>query len=57
MTQGLVDGLAVDELEAVLAHELTHIRNRDAQLGVIAVIFAGIFAFCASSWPMRVRRS
>ena len=34
-----------DELEAVLAHELTHIRNRDTQLMVIAVIFAGIFAF------------
>ena len=29
----------------MLAHELTHIRNRDTQLLVIAVIFAGIFAF------------
>jgi heat shock protein HtpX len=29
----------------VLAHELTHIRNRDTQLMVIAIIFAGIFAF------------
>jgi heat shock protein HtpX len=29
----------------VLAHELTHIRNRDTQLMVVAVIFAGIFAF------------
>ena len=29
----------------MLAHELTHIRNRDTQLMVIAVIFAGIFAF------------
>ena len=45
MTRGLVDTLADDELEAVLAHELTHIRNRDTQLMVIAVIFAGIFAF------------
>ena len=34
-----------DELEAVLAHELTHIRNRDTQMMVIAIIFAGIFAF------------
>ena len=31
----------------MLAHELTHIRNRDMQLMVIAVIFAGIFAFVA----------
>jgi heat shock protein HtpX len=45
VTRGLVDTLAPDELEAVLAHELTHIRNRDAQLMVIAVIFAGVFAF------------
>jgi heat shock protein HtpX len=45
VTRGLVDTLAPDELEAVLAHELTHIRNRDVQLMVIAVIFAGIFAF------------
>jgi heat shock protein HtpX len=45
VTRGLVDNLAPDELEAVLAHELTHIRNRDAQLMVVAVIFAGVFAF------------
>ncbi len=45
VTRGLMDTLAPDELEAVLAHELTHIRNRDAQLMVIAVIFAGVFAF------------
>ena len=45
VTRGLVETLADDELEAVLAHELTHIRNRDTQLMVIAVIFAGIFAF------------
>jgi heat shock protein HtpX len=45
VTRGLVDALSDDELEAVLAHELTHIRNRDTQLMVIAIIFAGIFAF------------
>jgi len=45
VTRGLVDTLADDELEAVLAHELTHIRNRDTQLMVVAIIFAGIFAF------------
>jgi heat shock protein HtpX len=45
VTRGLIDTLADDELEAVLAHELTHIRNRDTQLMVIAVVFAGIFAF------------
>ena len=45
VTRGLIDTLSDQELEAVLAHELTHIRNRDTQLMVIAIIFAGIFAF------------
>ena len=45
VTKGLLDTLTPPELEAVLAHELTHIRNKDAQLMVIAVIFAGVFAF------------
>ena len=45
VTRGLIEALEPDELEAVLAHELTHIRNKDSQMMVIAVIFAGIFAF------------
>lgn len=47
VTRGLMETLSDDELEAVLGHELTHIRNRDTQLMVIAIIFAGIFAFVA----------
>jgi heat shock protein HtpX len=45
VTRGLLERLEPAEIEAVLAHELTHIRNRDTQLMVIAVIFAGIFGF------------
>jgi heat shock protein HtpX len=45
VTRGLLDGLPDRELDAVLAHELTHIRNKDTQMMVIAVIFAGIIAF------------
>ncbi|RYJ01995.1 MAG: peptidase M48 Ste24p, partial [Acetobacteraceae bacterium] len=30
------------ELAAVLAHELTHIRNGDARLAVVAAVFAGV---------------
>ncbi|MFZ4121990.1 MAG: M48 family metallopeptidase [Caulobacterales bacterium] len=45
VTRGLVDTLNKDELEAVLAHELTHIRNRDVRLLIISVIFVGIFSF------------
>ncbi len=47
VTRGLMDTLSDDELEAVLGHELAHIRNLDTQLMVIAIIFAGIFAFFA----------
>jgi heat shock protein HtpX len=47
VTRGLLDNLTDAEIEAVLAHELTHIRNRDTQLMVVATIFAGIFAFAA----------
>ena len=47
VTRGLLDRLNAAEIEAVLGHELTHIRNKDVQLMVVAVIFAGIFAFVA----------
>jgi heat shock protein HtpX len=42
VTRGLLQALDRDELEAVLAHELTHIINRDVRTMVIASIFAGI---------------
>lgn len=45
VTRGLMNTLNDEELEAVLAHELTHIRNADVRLLVIAVIFVGIFSF------------
>ncbi len=45
VTRGLIDTLDKDEIEAVLAHELTHIMNRDVRLLIIAVIFVGIFSF------------
>ncbi len=45
VTRGLMNALNDEELEAVLAHELTHIRNRDVRLLVISVVFVGIFSF------------
>jgi heat shock protein HtpX len=45
VTRGLMNTLKDEELEAVLAHELTHIRNADVRLLIIAVIFVGIFSF------------
>jgi heat shock protein HtpX len=45
VTRGLMNTLTDEELEAVLGHELTHIRNKDVRLLVIAVVFVGIFSF------------
>ena len=45
VTRGLLNALDDQELEAVLAHELTHIRNGDVRLMVVAVIIAGIVTF------------
>ena len=45
VTRGLIETLDRDEVEAVLAHELTHIMNRDVRLLIISVIFVGIFSF------------
>jgi heat shock protein HtpX len=42
VTRGLLEALDDRELEAVLAHELTHIRNGDARLAVVAMVFAGV---------------
>src|SRR5260370_19351849 len=47
VTRGLLERLEDPEVEAVLGHELTHIRNGDVRLLVIAVVIAGVIAFFA----------
>jgi heat shock protein HtpX len=42
VTTGLLAALDDKEVEAVLAHELTHIRNGDVRLMIIAVVIAGV---------------
>ncbi len=45
VTQGLIDALDDAEIESVLGHELTHIRNGDVRMLVIAVVIAGALGF------------
>ena len=47
VTSGLLAHLDDAEIEAVLAHELTHIRNGDVRMMVIAMIIAGAIGFFA----------
>jgi heat shock protein HtpX len=47
VTSGLLERLNDAEIESVLGHELTHIRNGDVRMLVIAVIIAGAISFFA----------
>jgi len=47
VTTGLLNTLSDQEMEAVLGHELTHIRNGDVQMMVVAVVIAGVVGFFA----------
>jgi heat shock protein HtpX len=49
LSKGIIEKLNDEELEAVIAHELTHIRNRDVRLLIISIIFVGIFAFISQA--------
>jgi heat shock protein HtpX len=45
VTRGLIETLNDQEMESVLGHELTHIRNGDVRMLVIAVVIAGAISF------------
>lgn len=47
LSRGIINRLEDDELEAVIAHELSHIRNRDVRLLIVSIVFVGIFAMVA----------
>ena len=44
LSEGIIKKLNDEELEAVIAHELSHIRNRDVRLLIISIVFVGIFS-------------
>lgn len=45
LSRGIINKLDDPELEAVIAHELAHIKNKDVRLLIISIVFVGIFAF------------
>jgi heat shock protein HtpX len=47
VTTGLLRTMPKRELEAVLGHEISHVRNRDTYLMTMAVVFAGVIALIA----------
>ncbi len=49
VTTGLLDRLEPDEVEAVLAHELSHVKNRDAMVITLASFFATVAFFIMRS--------
>jgi heat shock protein HtpX len=66
VTTGLLNRLDDAEIESVLGHELTHIRNGDVRMMVVAVIIVGAISFFTelifrlwfyNSWSFRGSRS
>lgn len=47
LSRGIINKLDDAELEAVIAHELSHIRNKDVRLMIVSIVFVGIFAMLA----------
>jgi heat shock protein HtpX len=47
LSRGIINKLDDEELESVIAHELSHIRNRDVRLLIVSIVFVGIFAMLA----------
>ena len=47
VTEGIQRLLTDDELEGVLGHELTHVKNRDTLISTIAAMMAGAISMIA----------
>ena len=48
VTQGILDTLSKDELRAVLAHEMGHVKNRDILVASVAAVLASAISFIAN---------
>jgi heat shock protein HtpX len=59
VTRGIVEMMSYQELEAILAHELSHVKNRDILIGSIAATIGAAMSFFArmAFWGSMGRRS
>jgi len=53
LTKGLIERLEKSEIEGVIAHELSHIKNRDVLLSTVVVVLVGIIVLI-SDWVIRL---
>lgn len=54
LTTGLIERLENEELEGVIAHELSHIKNYDIRLMMLVIVMVGIVVLL-SNWMIRHR--
>lgn len=54
LTTGLIEMLENEELEGVIAHELSHVKNYDIRIMTIVIVLVGIVALL-SNWLIRAR--
>jgi len=47
LTEGIIKGLENEELEGVIAHELSHIKNYDIRIMMVVIVLVGIIALLA----------
>ena len=56
-TQGLLDLMTPEEVEGVLAHEMSHVRHYDILTGSVAAVFAGAITLLANSSKRNTQNS
>ena len=57
ITRGLRETLTRDELQAVIAHEMSHVRHYDIRLAMLLATLVGLVVLVCDSLPRTLRRA